>query len=363
MAFETRSLNDLGASVRGMFRQYLPGTDASLRQNFIAVCAKVVAMLAREYELRLAWIFNQLFLTTATDLGIVRMHAAEYQIFQKAASPSSGFVEGEGAPSTTYPAGVRFLSAGVTFVTTAPFTSDAIGRFIAPVSSEASGRASNRDAGSTLSLVDAALFPTIASVVTVGEAGIGGGADIEDIESLRRRALFRKASPPQGGALTDYEHIALAVPGVIAGWARQFENGLGTVGVWVLFADRPSGIPTEADLEAVQAALVARRLIRGRFFAIAPVAVAVDLEIELQPDTINTRASVAEALGRFFDPTAPGSKIRPGLPDEPFVLTEAWLSEAISAADGEANHTLVKPSAALTFGNGQLPVLGSITWR
>ena len=363
MAFETRSLNDLGASVRGMFRQYLPGTDASLRQNFIAVCAKVVAMLAREYELRLAWIFNQLFLTTATDIGIVRMHAAEYQIFQKAASPSSGFVEGESAPSTTYPAGVRFLSAGVTFVTTAPFTSDALGRFVVQVASESSGRATNRDGGAVLNLVDAALFPTIAATVAVDSDGLGGGADIEDIESLRRRALFRKASPPQGGALSDYEHIALAVPGVIAAWARKFENGFGTVGVWVLFADRPNGIPTDPDLDAVQAALNARRLIRGRFFAIAPVPVPVDLEVELQPDTINTRASVTAALRRFFDPTAPGSKVRPGLPDEPFLLTEAWLSEAISAADGEANHLLVKPSSSLTFGNGQLPVLGSITWR
>jgi len=31
IAYVIRPLNELGASVRGMFRQYLPGTDASIK--------------------------------------------------------------------------------------------------------------------------------------------------------------------------------------------------------------------------------------------------------------------------------------------------------------------------------------------
>jgi uncharacterized phage protein gp47/JayE len=362
MAYETRSLNDLGASIRGMFRQYLPGTDASLRQNFTSVCAKVLALLSREYELRQAWIYKQLFLTTASDLGIVRMHAAEYQIFQKAASGAAGTITGTGSPSLTYPAGIRYLSAGTTYVTRSAFTANALGLFSADVVAESSGVATNRDAGGVLSLADPALYTGLSATATISSDGLGGGADAEDLESLRRRALARKAAPPQGGALSDYERFALGVPGVVAACARQLTNDVGSVGVWTLFADRPNGIPTAEDVAAVDDAVNAQRLIRGRFYAVAPQPVPVDMIIALSPDTASTRAMVTAALVTFFDARISGSRIRPGLPGEPFLLSEAWISEAISGSRGEDNHVLVEPAQTLGFQAGELPVLGTIGW-
>ena len=56
MPFSPRGLTTISQSVRGAFRQYLPGTDAAIRQNVNYVLGKVIALLAREYELRLEWL-------------------------------------------------------------------------------------------------------------------------------------------------------------------------------------------------------------------------------------------------------------------------------------------------------------------
>lgn len=362
MAYSPRSLTELSASIRGAFRQYLPGTDATIRQNVLYVVAKVLALLAREYELRIEHLYKQLFLSTADDVDMVRMHAADYRIYQKAASAGGGMISGTGAASTVYPAGVRLLSGGVAYVTTAPFSTNAVGFFTASVKAESTGAATNREAGALMQIADPSLYPTLTGDITVTSAGLGGGADIEDIEQLRRRALARKATPPQGGALSDYERFALDVPGVVNAWAAQFANGIGSVGVWFLFEGRPSGIPTQADLAVVDAAINARRLIRGRFYALAPVPSPVNITIALMPDSVASRAAVTAALTAFFDATRPGTRIRPGLPDAPFVLSEAWISEVISTTTGESNHVLIEPSVTSQFDPGTMPVIGTITW-
>jgi len=362
MAFPIRSLDEISASVRGAMRQYLPGTDASLKQNVLRVIGKVQALLAHEYELRLKWIFNQVYLSTATSEAIIRLHCAEYRILQKPASAASGEITGIGQAHKAYPAGVRFVSAGVTYVTTAPFTANAVGAFTASVQAESSGATTNRDASAELLLADPALYPTLPEKVSVADGGLGGGADIEPIEDLRARGLKRKASPPQGGALPDYENWALEVPGVVSAWAANFAGGFNTIGVWILFKDRVNGIPTPADLAAVDAYIASLRLVRSRYYTMAPLAKPVDLSITLSPDTATMRAAVTEALTQFFDATRKDTRLRPGLPDDPFTLPRAWLSEVISTVPGETSHILNTPSAGSVFQPGELPVLGTITW-
>lgn len=362
MAFPIRSLDEISASVRGATRQYLPGTDASLKQNVLRVIGKVQALLAHEYELRLKWIFRQLFLSTATSDAIIRLHCAEYRVLQKPASASSGEVTGTGEAHRSYPAGVRFVSAGVTFVTTAQFTANALGAFTAPVQAESAGGATNRDAAAELLLADPALYPTLPTTVAVAAAGLGGGADIEAIEDLRARGLKRKASPPQGGALPDYENWALEVPGVVSAWAANFANGFGTVGVWILFDGRVNGIPQSGDLAAVDAYIESLRLVRGRYYTMAPVAAPVDHTIALSPDTAAMRTAVTEALTSFYDASLKDTRLRPGLPGDPFTLPLAWISEVISGVAGENSHVLSAPAEGPVFQPGELPVLGAISW-
>jgi uncharacterized phage protein gp47/JayE len=359
MAYKTRSLNDLGASVRGMFRQYLPGTDATLRQNFVAVCAKVLALLSREYELRLAWIYRQLFVSTADDMAILRMHGADYRIYQRPAAAASGLISGLGQAGVTYPAGIRFLSGGATFVTTAAFTAGAGGAYTASVRAESAGAITNRDAGAVMTLADPSLYPSLQQTAQVASLGLGGGADIEDVESLRRRILARKAEPPQGGALADYERFALEVPGVLNAWAYQFTNGVGSIAIYFLFAGRENNIPSAADVAAVQANIDAKRLIRVDDAVVvapipSPVAITID---DLSSDTEEVRAAIAANLNAMFV-----ERTRPGVSSDPFVLSRSWISEAISTAVGEDRHTLLQPASDLVFTDGRIPVLGLITY-
>lgn len=362
MSLATRSLDEISRTVRGAFRQYLPGTDASLKNNVLTVIGKVVTLLAREYELRLAWIYDQLFLTTASSEAIVRLQAAELGIYQKPSAPASGQISGTAAANATYPAGIVWMSGGQSFVSITSFTADALGRFTATVRAEQAGSSTNRDAGATMTLGDAALWPDMTEVSEVSTDGLGGGADAENIDQLRARALRRKRASPQGGTLGDYEAFALEVPGVVAAWARQFDNGVGTIGAWVLFAGRVNGIPTQEDLDTVQTAIARRRLVRAEFHAVAPSPISVDLTIALSPDTASARAAVTAALTAFLDPLRSGSRIRPGLPGDAFTLPVAWISEAISTTPGEDSHRLIEPASDLLFGAGSMPVLGSITW-
>lgn len=362
MSFAVRTLDEISKTVRGAFRQYLPGTDASLKGNVLYVIGKVVALLSREYELRLGWMFKQFFLTTATHEPIIRLQADELGVRQKPASAATGGIFGTGAAHEAYPAGVRFVSAGITYVTVAAFQANALGDFVATVAAENFGAVTNRDADAVLLLADPSLYPTLAVEATVGADGLGGGADAESLDALRTRALSYKRNPPQGGALADYERWALEVAGVTKAWAAQFDTGFGTVGTWLLFSGRPNGIPTDADLAVVQAHIEGKRLVRAQYYAVAPVAVPVDLEIRLSPDTATQRAAVTAQLTAFFDATARETRMRPGLPGAPFTLPRAWVSEAISTTDGEDSHTLIEPADDLVFQPGELPVLGSIDW-
>lgn len=359
MAYNPRSLTELSTSIRGAFRQYLPGTDATIRQNVLYVIAKVLALLTREYELRFEWVYKQLFISTADDIGHIRMHAADYRIYQKPAAAGSGSITGTGAAATTYPVGVRYLTGGISFVTTAPFTTNGAGAFTAAVKAEATGAATNREAGGTLTLADPSLYPSLSPTATVASAGIGGGADIEDIESLRARTLARKSSPPQGGALPDYERFALDVPGVVKAWAYPFVGGIGTIAVYIMFQGRTNLIPTSGDIAAVQAAIDARRLIRvDDVTVLAPIAEAVNVTITgLANDRPDVRAAIeANIRAVFLD------RVRPGIASDPFVLSRSWISEAISTATGEDRHTLTVPATDLTFTNGHIPVLGTVTY-
>ncbi len=359
MGFNLRALNEISASVRGAFRQYLPGTDATLLQNFVGVVGKVLALLSREYELRLKYLYLQLFVRLATDEAVLRMHGADLQIFQKPAAASSGLITGAGQAGATWPAGVRWISAGVTYVSTAPFTAGGGGGFSAQVRAETASAATNRDEGAVMTLADPSLYPSLSQDAEVSAAGLGGGADVEDIESLRARILARKSRPPQGGALPDYETFALEVPGVLKAWAWQFTNGIGSIAVYVLFKGRVHRIPTGADVAAVQAYIDARRLIRvDDLVAVAPVAAPVVITIsDLVPDTPVLRAAIEDNLAAMFLERA-----RPGVLDAPFVLERSWVSEAISTAAGEDSHALVSPAANLSFTGGRIPVLGGVTY-
>lgn len=358
MAWNIRSLAEASARIRGAFRQYLPGTDSALPNNSVTIVGKVVAALAHEFELRIAYLVKQMFITTATG-KFLELLCSDVNIYRKQASAALGSVNGTGAPLTTYPAGIRLISGSVTYLSTAAVTSAADGSMTLSVRSETKGATANRDADGLMSLADPLLYPDLGTIWTVTSAGLGGGADIELDDSLRARGLQRKRNPPGGGTLTDYERITLAVPGVRAAWAFRGPLSPGTIFVFFLFEGRANFIPLDADVAVVQAAIDAERLIRvDDSVAVKPTARPVDITIDsLSPDTPDIRAGIATAISSMFL-----AKCRPGIAGNTFTLWEAWIDEAISGVPSEDRHDLIAPSGPIVLTNGQFPTVGTISY-
>lgn len=358
MAWQTRSLLEISQSVRGAFRQWLPGTDSALKNNFVTVAGKVLAMIAHEYELRAERLVLNWFMTTAKGQWL-ELLCAEIGIYRKQAAAASGTVTGTGTPLTEYPAGILFVSGSNTYLTSASATAASNGTLTFAVIAQEKGAAGNRDAGGQLLLSDAGAWPDLSDIFEVDTAGLGGGADVELDEDLRARGLQRKRNPPGAGTLDDYERVALSVPGVIKAWAYRVPNYPGALRLYFLFAGRANFIPTSGDVAAVQAAIDARRLIRvDDSLVVAPVEHPVDYEIaDLANDTPDVRAAIAAAMSAMYL-----EKCEPGLTGSPFIVYRAWIDEAISGALGEISHTLVSPSANITLTGGAFPVVGTGTY-
>jgi uncharacterized phage protein gp47/JayE len=358
MAWHTRSLADISQTVRGAFRQYLPGSDAGLKNSFVTICGKVLSLLVFELELRVAAILPQLFMASATGRFLER-HCADFGITRKPAAAATGSVTGTAAASETVAAGVRFIVWNVPYVSTAAATANGAGAITLPVQAEISGVVTNRLPGDVLALADPVLHPTLGATWTVTSSGLGGGADLETDAGLRARGLQRKRNPPQGGALSDYERIVLAVPGVLKAWAFRVPNSPGAVVVHFLFEGRTNSIPESGDVTAVQAAIDAARLIRvDAGEATAPVAQAVNVTINgLSNDTAEIRALIEANLRAMFT-----ARCRPGITGNTFTLSRSWIAETISQTVGEDRHVLAAPSADITLTGGAFPVLGTMTY-
>jgi uncharacterized phage protein gp47/JayE len=358
MPWIARSLDEISGRVRGAFREWLPGTDTGLANNFVTIAGKVIAALGFEYELRQQILARQLFISTATGAWL-EQHCADIGIYRKPAAAASGVITGSGAAATTYAAGIRFSAGGALYRSTAPATSDGAGALAIRVVGEGKGASTNRDSGSTLSLADPILWPGLGTAWTVDADGLGGGADKEGDDSLRARGMQRKQNPPKGGALSDYERIARAVPGVVKAWAFRRPDAPGFVAVLFLFEGRADLIPITADVEAVQAAIDAERLIRvDDSVAAAPAARPVDITIAgLATDTPTVRAAIEAGIRAMFI-----ARCRPGVTGDTFTVSLSWIDEAISAATGEDRHVLVSPTGDIVLDNGEFPVLGVVTY-
>ncbi|SMD18426.1 baseplate J/gp47 family protein [Rhizobium sp. RU36D] len=358
MPWPIRSPLEASQRLRGAFRQYMPGTDSALKNNFVTVIVKVIAVLAHEFELRMGLLSKQMFISTATGQWLVR-RCADIGIYRKPAAAASGVAIGTGSPSTAYPAGIRLISGSTVYISTAEATADGDGDISLPIAAETAGSAGNRDADGLMALADPVLYPDLSSEWTVGPDGLGGGADLEDLESLRARGLQRQQNPPGAGTLTDYERIALGVPGVFKAWAYRVPNAPGSILLLFLFQGRDGGIPESGDVAAVQAAIDAARLIRvDDSVAAAPAERIVDVEISgLSGDTPDIRAQIAAAIAAMFL-----ARCRPGIVGDTFTLSRSWISEAISGVTGEDRHVLVAPAADIVLTSGQFPVLGDVDY-
>ena len=326
----------------------LPGADPRRRRSLEEIIVRAVAIASHELHGHLAWAARQILVDTAEAEQLDR-HAGIWGIARRAAAPARGPVTVTGAVGAVLAAGAELRrSDDARFTLDAAVTIGGGGTGTGAVTAVLAGAAGNTASGSALALIAPA--PGIQPSVAVAAGDLGAGADIETDAALRARVLQRIQQPPQGGAAGDYVAWAQTVAGVGRVFVYPLHLGAGTVGV--AFLTSAGGIPDAPLVAAVQAAVNSLRPVTAEVTVFAPAAVAVNVTLQISPDTAATRSAVQAALAAFFLAEA-----EPGV-----TLRRSRISAAISAAVGETWHSLAAPSADVTLTAGQVATLGTVSF-
>lgn len=350
MAFERPSLSDLFSQAETDLAGRL-GLGSLLRRGMLRALARMTAGLAHLLHGHLAWATRQLFPDSADDESLDRW-AETFGLARLAATRSSGLVRFTGSDGSTVPSGSRMRRADAAEFETLEDATVSGGTVDVEVQAVEPG-----SDGDTLPGAGAlTLSPAVSGValsVEVLAPGIEDGTDRESDDDLRARLLALIRSGRRGGSSADYESWALEYPVASRVWVLPLHNGPGTVGVTFLVSSGSTApIPDAGQVAALQDVLDARRPVTASVLVFAPGTQEIDVELELEPDTLAVRASVSAALDELFDREAePGGTI-----------PLSHVREAVSTAAGEFDHVLVAPVADITVPAGTLAVLGTVTF-
>jgi uncharacterized phage protein gp47/JayE len=353
MPFDRPTLAQLRDQIRRDFNARLPGADALLRQSNLSVMADVFAGISYLHYGYQVWLSLQLFPDTADSVFLERW-ASIFGITRRPATAAVGAIAVTGTPGAPVPADAEWQRPDrVRYRTDSGATLAADGTATVDVAAETLGAIGDAATGSTVTSVGA--LAGVVPQATVATPGIGGGADEESDEQLRTRLLARMQMPPHGGSASDYIAWTLEVPGVTRAWVVPLGYGPGTVIVYFAMDDaaHPNGIPTAADVAAVQEHLDLVRPVGTEVYVLAPIAHTIDVTVKaLTPDTPAIRtAANAELADTIYRHAEPGVTV--------FV---SWLWEAVSLAAGERHHTILQPPGDVVLPATDLAVLGVVTY-
>lgn len=335
-------------------RAELPGTDAYLWPNTEHVFLKTVAGLVHLNFEYLDWIKRQRFAHEA-DGDELPAHGKAWNIARNPASAAHGSIIITGTPGTTVGAGtIVQRSDAVQFATAAAVVIPAGGATDVAVTAVVAGAAGNTDALTILTLA-----APIAGVdeITVDSVGLGGGADIEDLEAYRSRILFRQWNEPMGGNEADYVRWAFDVSGVTRVWAEALAFGPGTVGVWFMTdGSTANGIPGPVAVADVLAHLQSRRPSTARLVVKAPLEAKLDINIQGIRPTDAMQDKISAEIDDVFR-----RRVAPSTPLAPFTFTSAAIWQAVARVTGDVTHRVALP-ADVTLPTGYIPVKGTICY-
>lgn len=349
MPFERPSLADLIDRAVADIETRLPGTDARLRRSNLNVLARVHAGAVHQLYGHLDYLAKQLMVDTAEGVYLER-YSSMWGRLRLPAAFAEGNVTFTGANGTVIPTGTELQRGDEQAYTTAADATIAAGAATVAVVASVAGAAGNAEAGVALQMTTP--VAGVNSAVTVAAGGLSEGADEERDNALRARVLRRIRQLPNGGSKADYVTWALEVPGVTRAWCYPGELGPGTVTVRFVRDNDASFIPDAGEVAAVQAYIEELRPVTANVTVVAPVAVAMNFNITLVPNTAAVRAAVEAELRDVLR--------REAEPAGTILVTH--LREAISVAVGEMNHILNAPAADVAHTTGQIATPGTFTW-
>lgn len=360
-ALNTEALQDIQAA-------NISGVDGLLKRAVLRVLAWAMAGLSYEHYGYQDWIALQAVPWTATG-EYLEGWAALRAVVRKPATTASLTATFIGTPGAAVAAGAAMSTGNAVAFTATAAASIAAGATSLTIGilSTGTGTSNNLAVGTVVTL--ATPIPginasgVVASVVTEAD-------DLETDDELRTRMLQVYANPPQGGAASDYETWALAVPGVTRAWCNPLGMGVGTAVVFFMmdnteaaFGGFPQGtngvaaaetraIAATGDQLAVANAIYPLRPVTALVYASAPAGAPINFAIQdLSPSTISV-AEITAALADLF--------VRIGTPLGMTVYPSDW-NEAIASVVGSGHFFVASPSAPVTIAVGSLPTVGNVT--
>lgn len=327
---------------------------AALRpDSVLSVLAATLGGAHKQFFYFLAWAFDQVFPDTAEGENMARW-AAVWGLSRKPAALAAGTALVRGLPGTVVPEGaLAQTSEGLAFSLaggTLPYGTGEVSLKVA-ITAVSSGAAGNLAAGDSLALVSP--VAGLSSSLEIGPEGLSGGTDAESDESLRARLLKHLREPPHGGCKTDYEHWALAVPGVSNALCFPQYSGLGTVGVAVWGEVGEPVLSSAVVQRAYEHILPLAPVTAGPgLIVFTPETMPINIVVRVLPDSPQLRENVRLELGDVF--------AREGRPGS--LIPISHLREALSLAAGEYDHYLIQPEGNIYLEKHQLPILGEISF-
>lgn len=353
MPWETPTLKQLYERTSADFSGRLLHGGKVLFRSVIAVLSKVWAGLCHGLHAFLAWCFKQVFPDTAEELYLLRW-AAVFGMEPNAASFATGPATFPGTPGSSIPAGwgVSSKANGEEYTVLEEASADVSGVITVSLKAVEPGPDGNMPAGQEVTL--SAPRPGVTSSGAVGSISVSGGFAEESLDAFRARFLERLRTPPRGGSKADFEAWAKSISGVTRAWCFPLGVGLGTVSLTFVTDGAADPIPTPEMVARVQAYIDEKKPAPVKEAEVfAPERMVLDFELSVTPDTEAVRTAVRNSLADLvaFEATAKG-----------FTFLHSHITEAISQAEGETDHTLISPAGNVDVPAGYFPVMGEVVF-
>lgn len=372
MNLQTPTTQEVGDNLIAQLEAELNQTIPLLPKSFMRVLAKSLAgvfILLYKYG---GWVALQSFVGTASIdeseiNGVSVSPLKEWGRLVGAGDPNPG-VQAElsvaivvTSQGGTLPAGTQLVGQdnGVTYLTTAAVSLNA-GAVVGTVRASAdqsggdgSGAIGNLDPAAIVSFVNPLAGVRREAVVT---AVTVTGADAEATAAYRQRVLDRFQQRPQGGAYADYRTWGMTVPG-IANIYPYTSSTPGIVDIYVEASDLTDGIPTSAQLDAVEAAInydsagLATRRPAGALLNVAAITrtgFTVEIDGLVVDNTAQVQADITSAVEEYFLGREPFIVGLSPLPRKDRITDSgvtAIVEDIVSAAGGVFDDVILEESA------------------
>lgn len=350
------STEQILADLRSSVQAEVAGTDPWIWPNNLVPVLKAFGAAMRMGYLRLEYIHQQAFVTTAEgdyldwhgiQAGGLSRNPPSYAQGPAISDAALGTVVYDGTVFSRTD-GQLFRSVGTVTAISTPM------RLM--LRAENAGELGNTDVGATL----VPQTPVLGlDYITIDTGGLIGGRPTESDDSFRQRILFHKQNPPHGGSPSEYVEWAQTKVGVTRVFVKRATPGPGSVTMYFMMDGIGDGLPSAADVDQMHAIIHALAPADADVIVAAPAPQVVDVTIaDLVPDTAVMREAIVNELKAMFLRRA-----EPASVTEPFVFARSWIDEAVSMAPKWQRSRITVPATDVTVTTaGNIPTLGMVTF-